>query len=165
MLLVPRTARYRPHSRQTVARRVSLAAACAVAVLTAACHDDPMSAVAGAPARRATAASADAARGRRTTDDKFVELAGRVPGFGGLYFGPGGTVEVYLIDTTTAAVARPVIDAFLRAEHASLASAALPIRVHVGRFDFPALADMHRRVRAALPRLGITQTDVDEQRN
>ncbi|MGH7428090.1 MAG: hypothetical protein ACREJ4_07000 [Candidatus Methylomirabilaceae bacterium] len=71
-----------------------------------------------APRTDAGAPSAKAARpvqlGRlQTLDDKFVEIAQQVPGFGGLAFDDAGNVQVYLTDLAKTAVARLVIAAFM----------------------------------------------------
>lgn len=150
----------------TASRKTSVFPLVVFAGISACAEDAPLT----APRvdARITAAPSPQAR-LQTLDDKFVELAQQVPGFGGLAFDDAGNVQVYLTDLAMAEVARPVISAFMHGRSKDSDAAAQgtpPLRFVEGRFDFPQLKAWKDQLRAVVFRdQSVTFLDADEYRN
>jgi hypothetical protein len=152
-------------------QRSVLRAGTLAALLTAAgCTDgsDPVRPDAQPGAGRAQGQAAGrAAVQARTLDDDFVELAREVPGFGGLYVGADGVLNVVLTDPAGAPGARGALASHLArhgrggAEAASLLAGMRAVR---GRHDFAQLRGWYRQLTRE-PLRGVTLGDVDEARN
>ncbi len=110
----------------------------------------------------------------RTLDDEFSDLAGEVPGFGGLYYDDDGTLTVRLKDTGRADAARSPVSAFLvrQAGRSPARLGQIPgevgaMRAIAARYDFRELRAWYTG--QVIPSLGatdgVTMTDIDERRN
>jgi len=110
----------------------------------------------------------------RTLDDEFSDLAGEVPGFGGLYYDDDGTLTVRLKDTGRADAARSPVSAFLarQAGRSSVRLGQIPgevgaMRAVAARYDFRELRAWYQE--QVVPGLQatdrVTMTDIDERRN
>ena len=97
-----------------------------------------------------------------TLDDLFAEIAARVPGFGGLFLGPNGTLHIHLFDGRLARAAQGAIETFFGRERLPSGS----IQVLPGRYSFLQLKDWHERMLPEVLGLpGVILTDVDEAEN
>jgi len=98
-----------------------------------------------------------------TLDERFSEIARRVPQFGGAYVS-GGHLEIVLTDTATNALraAREAVDEIIGADRP------LPMRdavaVH-GKYGFNELMAMRVRARSTLALAGVVQLGIDERKN
>jgi hypothetical protein len=98
----------------------------------------------------------------RTLDDKMVEVARRVPAFGGLFIGPNKKLHIYLLDPAQRDAAGAAIKEVFGDEH-------LPegvTHVHQGQYGFLQLKqwhDRHRTTTLAIP--GVLQTSIHKSRN
>jgi hypothetical protein len=94
-------------------------------------------------------------------DAEFVRIAREHPGFGGLFFGEDGALNI---------VSTGVQPMSLRTLAPSLSglgvdATAQPVSFVEGQYDFVQLNAMHRSVSAVLGLRGVVFTDADEQRN
>lgn len=102
----------------------------------------------------------------RTIDDEFADLVNEVPGFGGLYYGADGALNVLLVDESQAAVARTAIPAFLdRRAGRGARRRAVPLRFQRANYDFRQLKRWDTLLSTAMSWEGVTQTDIDDARN
>jgi hypothetical protein len=83
-------------------------------------------------------------------DARMVRLAQQVPGFGGSYTGPDGTLQVVMKAGASAAPLRAQLGTF---------------SVVAGQYDFIELNAMHRQVGPVLGIRGVVYTDADEMAN
>jgi hypothetical protein len=95
-------------------------------------------------------------------DGHFLRIAEEMPGFGGLFYGEDGALNVY-----TTADATPTATRALAARVAAIGVDldAQPVRVLRGEYDFPQLYSMLQRVNTLLVMNGVIYTDADERRN
>lgn len=97
----------------------------------------------------------------RSLDEEFIELAEKVPGFGGLVDDPTtGETIVRLSDPLSEPLARPVIEAYLSRN----GSKGWRLQVVPADYDFRELIRWRRAVEQAVPS-AITFSDADEVRN
>jgi hypothetical protein len=95
-------------------------------------------------------------------DDLFAEVASRVPGFGGLFVGPDGTLHIDLLDQRLGRAAQETIEAIFGPERLPLSG----IQVLQGQYSFVQLKAWHERLMPqvlAIP--GVILTDIDETEN
>ncbi len=78
---------------------------------------------------------------------------------------PSGAVQVYLLDVSKGPGLRPVIAAFMRRLRMIDPAIAPKIEFKQARFDFLTLSSNYSRIKSALPRNQISQTDIDETAN
>jgi hypothetical protein len=83
-------------------------------------------------------------------DARMVRLAQQVPGFGGFYTGPDGTLNVVMKAGASAEPLRAQLGTF---------------NVVAGQYDFIELDAMHRQVGPVLGIRGVVYTDADEMAN
>ena len=83
-------------------------------------------------------------------DDEYAQMAGRIPGFGGLYIDERGTTHVYLQDVTRAGEMRGLGDRVVFQQ---------------GDYDFRDLQAWKDQVRPQLAATGAVYLDIDERRN
>ena len=99
----------------------------------------------------------------QTLDDRFAEVASRVPAFGGMYFGSERVLHVCLTDTRqevlTAAQAA-IIESFGRERIPS--AGLLPVKC---QYSFSQLKEMRDRARNLLSIPGVVLIDIDERKN
>lgn len=153
--------------RIVVPRRI-----CAVAVLAlTACtadHDAPTEPVALARGDQ-TPPSAVGQQTPRSIDDRLVDLANRLPGFGGLAFNDDGSVRVWLLDERKSAIAEPVIRAFMQGRGKEVSGPGTPaavLRFARGRFDWRDLVRWKRSARGIVfSHEGVRSLDADEVYN
>jgi len=100
-----------------------------------------------------------------TLDDLLAEIATRVPGFGGLFIGPDGTLHIDLLDRQDGRLAGAVQGAIA----AVFGPGRLPlgrIQVLQGQYSFLQLKDWHERMMPQVLGLpGVILTDIDEAEN
>jgi RTX calcium-binding nonapeptide repeat (4 copies) len=96
-------------------------------------------------------------------DDRFVEVAKRVPGFGGMFIDGTGTVNVYLLDPGAAVVA--AAESELRAAFAPEGFEPGQVQVLEGRYTFLELKAWHDRMADVLTIPGVVLTDIDDAGN
>jgi hypothetical protein len=94
-------------------------------------------------------------------DGAFVRIAREHPGFGGLFYGEDGALNI---------VSAGVQPMSLRALGPSLSAigidlAAQPVNMIEGQYDFVQLNSMHQSMSAVLQLRGVVSTDADEARN
>lgn len=94
-------------------------------------------------------------------DGKFVEVAQRVPEFGGMFFDEAGALTINLTDVSQVRAAQQAIALVFADARISATS----IRAQKSRYGFIALAKWHEQVRQVLALPGVTFTDIDEKRN
>ena len=95
-------------------------------------------------------------------DDLFVEVARRVPAFGGMFIGPGQALQVYLLDPAQRAAAEEAIFAVFGRERLPQGG----IQVLQGQYSFLQLKAWHDRQRVvtlAIP--GVVRTSIAESKN
>jgi len=98
----------------------------------------------------------------KTFDDLLLEVARRVPSFGGMYSDPDGHLFVYLVDPD----AREAAQAALIEVFGQDLVPAEGIRVVLGQYRFLDLKIWHDRLTGPVLRMpGVVLTDVDEARN
>jgi hypothetical protein len=99
----------------------------------------------------------------RSIDDLFLEVARRVPAFGGMYLGPDKTLQVYLlnVDPATIKASEEAITAVFGRERIP-AGTLHPLK---GQFGFQQLKDWHDRARDVLGIPGVVFSDIDERMN
>ena len=83
-------------------------------------------------------------------DDEYAQMAGRMPGFGGLYLDERGTTHVYLQDVTRASEMQGLGDRVVFEQ---------------GDYDFRDLQAWKDAVRPELATAGAVYLDIDERRN
>ncbi|HXF05791.1 MAG TPA: hypothetical protein VNM72_10305 [Blastocatellia bacterium] len=101
-------------------------------------------------------------RREKTFDDLLLEVARRVPSFGGMYSDAEGHLFVYLLDPDARAEAEAAIVSVFGRETIPVEG----IRVVRGQYRFLDLKAWHDRLTAILlDTPGVVLTDVDEARN
>jgi len=101
-----------------------------------------------------------------TLDARFVRIAESVPGFGGLYYGDDGALNVVMAGDAqlqSMAALRQAVSAELQALGVNLE--AQPVRVVRGTYDFAQLDAKHRAVEGLLSIADVVFTDADEAAN
>jgi hypothetical protein len=106
----------------------------------------------------------------QSVDAAFAEIAGRIDGFGGLYFDEQGHANVYMAARPGVPVADPVtlaaqLNAQLRNAGFEATISAAQLVVRSGDYDFAQLASYHRDVVPVLGVPGVVYTDADETTN
>jgi hypothetical protein len=96
------------------------------------------------------------------TDALFLQIAAEMPGFGGLFYGEDGALNVFMTDQ-----AAPMSARTLSTQVAALGIdvGAQPVRTLRARYDFAQLHGMLQRVNTLLSKEGVIFTDADEARN
>jgi hypothetical protein len=140
----------------------------AVVAFAAACSDapptEPRAAESGPELFRTVAPHPS--RAPHTIDAEFVRIAQEVPGFGGLFYGEDGTLNLYMSMAQARSTAQ--VASALRDQLAGLridASALQTMKVLEGQYDFLQLDAMHRSVTPVLGLSGVVFTDADEAAN
>lgn len=139
-----------------------------LACFTAACGRERLT----EPNVGAAVAAATGTQGQgiiRPQEQPFLDIAARVPGFGGYWYDEYGNLHYYLLPTGDEIAAREALLPVLKAHDASFSPHAVadPQLVrHVGRFDFATLAAWRDAVlRAAAPLDGFIFLDLAEDKN
>jgi hypothetical protein len=97
-----------------------------------------------------------------TLDDLLAEVAARVPGFGGLFLGPTGTLHIYLVDERLARAAQGAIAAVFGPARMPLGN----VQILPGQYSFLQLKAWHGRIIPEVLGLpGVILTDIDEGEN
>ncbi len=97
----------------------------------------------------------------KTLDDLLIEVAKRVPGFGGMFVSEEGRLTVYLLDPTQGPAAEAAIAAVFGPERISPGG----VRVLQGQYSFPQLKQWHDRMGALFEVSGVVLTDIGEADN
>lgn len=97
----------------------------------------------------------------QSLDDRFAEIARRVPGFGGVFFDQTGQLTVYMRDPSRAPAARTAISQVFGSRDLPLLSA----RVIVGKYDFTELKHWHDSAIQILRLPGTASLDIDDSNN
>jgi hypothetical protein len=106
------------------------------------------------------AAPSRAGSGPIGLDAAFVRIAEQHPGFGGLYYGPDGALNVVM------AGAHPVSARLAGSlTEVGVDARGQPVNVVAGQYDFIQLNAMHMAVTPVLSLAGVVFTDADERRN
>jgi hypothetical protein len=105
----------------------------------------------------------------RGLNAEFTRLAEEIPGFGGMFYGDDGRINVYVAGENVdgASVTRALTNK-LRGEFrvlAKVAPAADEMVVHQGAYDFAQLSRWYTEMRPVLGMGGVVSTDIDETRN
>ena len=101
----------------------------------------------------------------RTLDEELIALAGLIPGFGGLFADPSGTVILLQDPVTQRDVAAEVVGPFLRQVWSLNRNAGdRPLVFRPARYLFTDLAAWRREFDSQMPE-GTVWTDIDERRN
>jgi hypothetical protein len=99
----------------------------------------------------------------RSTDREFLLLQKELPTFGGMFYGSGGQLVVYLTDLREQASARGVISShFFSSRRETLAQSVLFM---LGRYSFQQLKRWQDRATPLLANREVVYTDVDETTN
>lgn len=104
----------------------------------------------------------------RTLDAAFAEIAGGIPGFGGLFFDERGIPNVYMAPnaaTLDASALAAQLNARLRQVGLNGTISAQQLIVREGAYDFAELSRYHREVMPVLGAPGVVFTDADETLN
>jgi hypothetical protein len=106
----------------------------------------------------------------RTLDATFADIAGRIPGFGGLYFDERGVATVYMAPvpgapTLSADALASQLNARLRERGLEGNLTAQDLVIRAGDYDFRQLDRFHREVMPVLSIPGVVFTDADETLN
>jgi hypothetical protein len=96
----------------------------------------------------------------RTLDERFAEVAARVPTFGGMYL-QGETLVVYMTNPSHRAAAIAAIQAVFGADRIPAAG----VQVLPARYGFAQLAAWHARMGSLFSLPGVALTDIDERAN
>jgi len=142
-------------------------------MLVAACDRPAPTASSERPTLRASTIPAQRNRIYQTPDDRFAELADRVPGFGGVYYDSEGRLNIHLKYPQIFPAARPVITAFLGrglkdfARLAKLNYDVANARVRKGTYDFRELLTWYKSkvVPVAARTQGLTSSGIDDRAN
>jgi hypothetical protein len=107
------------------------------------------------------------AQDMKTLDAAFAEIAGGIPGFGGLFFDERGVANVYMTGTAPldAGALATQLNARLRQVGLSGTISAQELVVRAGAYDFAELSRYHRNVMPVLGAPGVVFTDADETLN
>lgn len=95
-------------------------------------------------------------------DREFLRIAESVPGFGGVFYGEDGALNVYLTSDAAPQAARNLTSPLATL---GVDPAAQPVRVLEARYSFPQLHGMLQRVINVHSFGGVVYTDIDEARN
>lgn len=105
----------------------------------------------------------------RGLNGEFTRLAEEIPGFGGMYYGADGKLNVFVArNTTSPAALTRALETKLRGElliSAKTAPAANEMVVHQGDYDFGQLSRWYTQMRPVLGNEGVVFTDIDEATN
>ena len=105
----------------------------------------------------------------RGLNGEFARLAEEIPGFGGMYYGADGKLNVFVArNATSPAALTRALETKLRGElliSAKTAPAANEMVVHQGEYDFGQLSRWYTQMRPVLGNEGVVFTDIDESRN
>ncbi|MCL4368898.1 MAG: hypothetical protein M1337_07005 [Actinobacteria bacterium] len=94
-------------------------------------------------------------------NDLLIEVARRVPAFGGMFIDEEGRLAVYLLDVTQGAAAEEAIAAIFGRERIPRGGT----RVLQGRYSFLQLEEWYGRLQAVFEVPGVSFTDIDEANN
>ena len=97
----------------------------------------------------------------RTHDDLLLEVARKVPGFGGMFIDAEGRLAVYLLDTSQLPAARSAIESVFGSSRVPAAG----VRALPGQYGITQLKTWVERATALLSTDGVTSVDLDEARN
>lgn len=97
-------------------------------------------------------------KAERTLDDKFLDVATKVPGFGGMFV-EGDVLKVYLSNLSQKSAAEAAIVSVFGRDSAK------NIQILQGRYSFVQLKEWNNRAGALFDTQGIVFTDVDEKQN
>lgn len=101
------------------------------------------------------------ARPDATLDDLLLEVARRVPGFGGLFVDPDGRLAVYLLDPADSAAAEEAIAAVFGRNRIPPGG----VRVIQGQYSVLQLKEWYDGLGSLFSIPGVVLTDLDEGRN
>jgi hypothetical protein len=105
----------------------------------------------------------------RGLNGEFTRLAEEIPGFGGMYYGDDGKLNVFVAgNTTSPAALTRALETKLRGElliSAKTAPAANEMVVHQGDYDFGQLSRWYTEMWPVLGMEGVVFTDIDEASN
>jgi len=105
----------------------------------------------------------------RGLNGEFTRLAEEIPGFGGMYYGDDGKLNVFVAgNATSPAALTRALESKLRGElliSAKTAPAADEMVVHQGDYDFGQLNRWYTQMRPVLANEGVVFTDIDEAQN
>ena len=94
-------------------------------------------------------------------DELLVRVEERAPGFGGMFIGRDGRLNVYLLDTSKLIAARSAIESVFGADRVPAAG----VRALKGRYTVSELKRWTERATKMLEVSGVTAVDLDEARN
>lgn len=95
-----------------------------------------------------------------TMDDLLLEVARRLPGFGGMFIDRDGRLAVYLLDPAEIGAAEEAIAAVFGRERFPPGARAVQ-----GQYSFLQLNEWHGRLNSLFGVPGVVLTDLDEGRN
>ncbi len=105
----------------------------------------------------------------RGLNGQFTRLAEEIPGFGGMYYGDDGKLNVFVAgNATSPAALTRALETKLRGElliSAKTAPAANEMVVHQGDYDFGQLSRWYTEMWPVLGMEGVVFTDIDEASN
>jgi len=162
----------KPADRHSQARRLrppGLRSLFAVAALAAAgCVEEPVTSPDAIPDPSFARASAPGQQRLAGVDAEFARIARDAPGFGGMFYGPDGRLNVYLTDDGRSPVAqRRILDrvsASLRAQEREVPSAA-DVTIRQAARDYVELTSLRSRISPVLHEPGVAFLDIDETQN
>jgi hypothetical protein len=96
--------------------------------------------------------------------EHFLELAARIPGFGGMFFDSSGAIVVRLKDLTKADLARAAVAEIAASGKALGLTPAVPVKTVDAEYSYDELASLYANV-LGIPNLGVTSYDIDERIN
>jgi hypothetical protein len=97
-------------------------------------------------------------KAEKTLDDKFLDVAAKAPGFGGMFV-DGDTLKVYLLNPSQKPAAEAAIASVFGREHAK------NIQILQGKYSFAQLKEWNNRAGELFDTQGTIYTDVDEKEN
>lgn len=151
-------------SRYALARALSLLATSPMLVLGALACGESQAERVGGPARLEPRDLTNVQTQQpRTLHDRFREVAGRVPGFTGVFIDDSGRLTVSTMQSSVSPAMRREVEGLLTTYGRSHLARVTP-RLHRVKYDFITLDDIHRRaLDAGLATLdGVTGGGVDE---
>jgi hypothetical protein len=156
---------FRLKERGSTLRAATLGAA--IALLAGGCSDAPISAPSSQDAPPSSLAplrggGARAQTGPLGLHKEFYDIAGRIPGFAGVYYGADGSVNVMLVDRRQNGLARrEVSDLLQRTRGRALGH----MKVNLVKYDFRQLYQWKEMITGAEPGVRLTMIGVCEQQN